>query len=65
MIKRLAHRTLGITAAITNGVLRATTAVSAFAANDDMDAVSLANKLVGIGTYAKVRLRLVTLTPQV
>ncbi|MDD9270866.1 C40 family peptidase [Paenibacillus sp. GCM10023248] len=47
MIKHLAKRTLGITAAVTIA-LSATTAVSAYAANDDMDAVSLAKKLVGI-----------------
>ncbi|OCT15772.1 hypothetical protein A8709_09060 [Paenibacillus pectinilyticus] len=51
MLKILAQRTLGITAAITIA-LSATTAISAYAANDDMDAVSLANKLVGID-YSK------------
>ncbi|MDR6555047.1 C40 family peptidase [Paenibacillus qinlingensis] len=51
MLKSLAHRTLGITAAITIA-LSATTAVSAYAANDDMDAVSLAKKMVGVD-YAK------------
>lgn len=51
MIKSLAHRTLGITAAITIA-LSATTAVSAYAANDDMDAVSLAKKMIGID-YSK------------
>ncbi|OAS19668.1 C40 family peptidase [Paenibacillus oryzisoli] len=51
MLKSLAHRTLGITAAITIA-LSATTAVSAYAANDDMDAVSLAKKLVGVD-YSK------------
>ena len=51
MIKSLAHRTLGITAAITIA-LSATTAVSAYAANDDMDAVSLAKKMVGVD-YSK------------
>ncbi|UKS26264.1 C40 family peptidase [Paenibacillus sp. HWE-109] len=51
MMKSLAHRTLGITAAITIA-LSATTAVSAYAANDDMDAVSLAKKMVGID-YSK------------
>ncbi|KRF04547.1 hypothetical protein ASG89_22155 [Paenibacillus sp. Soil766] len=51
MLKSLAHRTLGITAAITIA-LSATTAVSAYAANDDMDAVSLAKKMVGVD-YSK------------
>ncbi|GFZ94368.1 hypothetical protein GCM10008018_45880 [Paenibacillus marchantiophytorum] len=51
MMKSLAHRTLGITAAITIA-LSATTAVSAYAANDDMDAVSLAKKMVGVD-YSK------------
>ena len=51
MIKSLAHRTLGITAAITIA-LSATTAVSAYAASDDMDAVSLAKKMVGVD-YSK------------
>ncbi|OPH52139.1 hypothetical protein BC351_32915 [Paenibacillus ferrarius] len=51
MMRSLAHRSLGITAAITIA-LSATTAVSAYAANDDMDAVSLAKKMMGVD-YAK------------
>lgn len=51
MMKSLAHRTLGLTAAITIA-LSAVTAVSAYAANDDMDAVSLAKKLTGVD-YSK------------
>ncbi|WNR44808.1 C40 family peptidase [Paenibacillus roseipurpureus] len=47
MIKRFARRALGLTAAITIA-LSATTAVSAYAANDDMDAVSLAKKMIGV-----------------
>lgn len=47
MINKLAKRTLGITAAVTIA-LSVTTAVSAYAANDDMDAVSLAKKMVGV-----------------
>ncbi|MBA2942934.1 C40 family peptidase [Paenibacillus sp. CGMCC 1.16610] len=51
MIKILARRTFGITAAVTIA-LSATTAISAYAANDDMDAVSLAKKMVGVD-YSK------------
>ncbi|RTE05645.1 NlpC/P60 family protein [Paenibacillus whitsoniae] len=47
MMKKLARRTLGVTMAMTIA-LSATTAVSAFAANDDMDAVSLAKKMIGV-----------------
>lgn len=50
MMKSLAHRTLGITAAIAIA-LSATTA-SAYAANDDMDAVSLVKKMTGVD-YSK------------
>ncbi|MFC5450918.1 C40 family peptidase [Paenibacillus aestuarii] len=47
MVRNLAKRALGITAAVTIA-LTATTSVSAFAANDDMDAVSLAKKMIGV-----------------